>query len=105
MKEQTKAQLRAEIERLKGVVNYYRAEPYSIDYGVYLLLADLVENNKSEIIEDLNYGQLSNHGAYALNAHYDLLIKASDFLAELPKRAENGDLLRVDNGTKSGGYA
>ena len=105
MKEQTKAQLRAEIERLKCVVNYYRAEPYSIDYGIYLLLADLVENNMSEIMHDLSDGQLSNHAVYVLNAHYDLLIRAFDFLAELPKRADNGDLVRVDNGTKSGGYA
>ena len=105
MKEQTKAQLRAEIERLNGVVSYYRAEPYSIDYGIYLLLADLIEKNQTEIMHDLSDGQLSNHGAYALNSHYDLLIKASDFLAELPKRAENGDLLMVDNRTKRVGYA
>ena len=102
---QLKAQLLSEIERLNGIVSYYRAEPYSIDYGVYLLLADLIESNKSEIMDDLNYGQISNHGAYVLNAQYDLLTKAAGCLADLPKRAENGDLVRVDNGTKSGGYA
>ena len=105
MKEQTKAQLRAEIERLNGVISYYRAEPYSIDYKVYLLLSDLIENNKSEIMGDLNYGHLSNHGAYILNAQYDLLVSAAGCLADLPKRADNGDLLRVDNGTPEGGYA
>jgi hypothetical protein len=112
MKEQTKAQLRAEIERmsaeikhLRGVVRYYRDEPYTIDFKVYLLLSDLIENNKSEIMEDLNYGHLSNHGAYILNAQYDLLTSAAGCLADLPKRADNGDLLRVDNGTPEGGYA
>ena len=105
MKEQTKAQLRAEIERLNGIVSYYRAEPYSIDYGVYLLLADLIESNKSEIMEDLNYCQISNHGAYVLNAQYDLLTRANGFLADIPKRADNGDLVRVDNGTERGGFA
>ena len=105
MKEQTKAQMRAEIERLKGVVSYYRAEPYSIDYKVYLLLADLIENNKSEIMEDLNHCQITNHGAYVLNAQYDLLISASGCLADLPKRDDQGRLLRIDNGTVDGGYA
>lgn len=105
MKGQTKAQLRAEIERLNGVVSYYRAEPYSIDYGVYLLLADLIENNKSEILDDLNSGDLSDHGAYALNAQYDLLISAAGFLADIPKRDDKGRLLRIDNGTAAGGYA
>ena len=105
MKEQTKAQLRAEIERLNGVVSCYRKEPESIDYEVYLLLTNLIDNNKSEIMEDLNYGHLSNHGAYILNAQYDLLTSAAGCLADLPKRADNGDLLRVDNGTPEGGYA
>ena len=105
MKEQTKAQLRAEIERLNGVISYYRAEPCSIDYGVYLLLADLIENNKSEIMEDLNYCQISNHGIYVLNAQYDLLTKAVGFLADLPKRDDKGRLLRIDNGTVDGGHA
>tara|TARA_R110001606_G_scaffold4612_5_gene21539 strand:+ start:66 stop:383 length:318 start_codon:yes stop_codon:yes gene_type:complete len=105
MKEQTKAQLRAEIERLNGVVSYYRAEPYSIDYGVYLLLSDLIQDNKNEIMEDLNYCQISNHGAYVLNAQYDLLTKAVGFLADTPKRDDQGRLLRIDNGTVEGGYA
>jgi len=105
MKEQTKAQLRAEVERLNGVVSYYRAEPQSIDYGVYLLLADLIESNKSEIMEDLNYGGLSNHGVYILNAQYDLFASAAGFLADIPKRDEKGRLLRIDNGTVEGGFA
>ena len=105
MKEQTKAQLRAEIERLNGVVSYCRAEPYSIDYGVYLLLSDLIQDNKNEIMEDLNYCQISNHGAYVLNAHYDLLTRAAGFLSDIPKRDDQGRLLRIDNGTVDGGYA
>ena len=105
MKEQTKAQLRDEVERLNGVVSYYRAEPYSIDYEVYLLLADLIESNKSEIMEDLNYCQISNHGAYVLNAQHDLLVSAAGCLADMPKRNDQGRLLRIDNGTVAGGYA
>ena len=105
MKEQTKAQLRAEIERLNGVISYYRSEPYTIDYKVYLMLSDMIENNKSEILEDLNCWQLNNHAVYLLNKEYDLLTHAAGCLADMPKRADNGDLLYIDNGTPDGGYA
>lgn len=105
MKQQTKAQLRAEIERLNGVISYYRSEPYTIDYKVYLMLSDLIESNKSEILEDLNGWQLNNHAVYLLNNQYDLLNHAAECLADIPKRADNGDLLRIDNGTRDGGYA
>ena len=105
MKEQTKAQLRAEIERLSGVVSYYRKEPESIDYEVYLLLTNLIDNNKSEIMEDLNYCQLNNYAVYFLNSQFDLLSKAAECLKELPKRDSQGQLLRIDNGTVDGGYA
>ena len=105
MKEQTKAQMRTEIQRLNGILSYYRAEPNSIDYRVYLLLADLIENNKGEILDDLNGGDLSDHGAYALNAQYDLLISAAGCLADMPKRDDKGRLLWVDNGTPEGGFA
>lgn len=102
---ETKAQLRAEIERLNGVISYYRSEPYTIDYKVYLMLSDMIENNKSEILEDLNGWQLNNHAVYLLNKEYDLLNRAAECLAGMPKRADNGDLLKVDNGTPDGGYA
>ena len=105
MKEQTKAQLRAEIERLNGVISYYRSEPYTIDYKVYLMLSDMIENNKSEILEDLNCVLLNNHAVYLLNKEYDLLNRAAECLADMPKRADNGDLLYIDNGTPDGGYA
>ena len=102
---ETKAQLRAEIERLNSVISYYRSEPYTIDYKVYLMLSDMIENNKSEILEDLNCWQLNNHAVYLLNKEYDLLTRAAECLADMPKRADNGDLLKVDNGTPDGGYA
>jgi hypothetical protein len=105
MKEQTKAQLRAEIERLNGVASYYRAETHSIDYGVYLLLADLIESNQNELMEDLNCGQTSEQGAAALNRQYDQLSEAYRFLRDIPKIDDRGRLLRVDNGTVEGGYA
>jgi hypothetical protein len=105
MKEQTKAQLRAEIERLNSVISYYRSEPYTIDYKVYLMLSDMIENNKSEILEDLNCWQLNNHAVYLLNKQYDLLNRAAECLVDMPKRAGNGDLLYIDNGTPDGGYA
>jgi hypothetical protein len=79
---ETKAQLRAEIERLNSVISY-----------------------KSEILEDLNGWQLNNHAVYLLNKEYDLLTRAAECLADMPKRADNGDLLKVDNGTPDGGYA
>ena len=105
MKEQTKAQLRAEIERLNGIVRYYRAEPYSIDYKVYLLVIDLIQSSKDEILSDLNFSETSEAGSFALNRQYDLLNRALECLREIPKRDDNGDLLMVDNGTPQGGYA
>lgn len=105
MKEQTKAQLREEIERLNGIISYYRAEPYSIDYGAYLLVIDLIQNSKDEILSDLNFSETSEAGAFALNRQYDLLNRALECLREIPKRDRNDDLLRIDNGTKNGAYA
>ena len=61
--------------------------------------------HKSEIIEDLNHCEITNHGAYVLNAEYDLLARAAGCLADLPKRDDQGRLLRIDNGTVDGGYA
>ena len=97
MKQQTKAQLRAEIERLNGLISYYRSEPYAIDYKVYLMLSDMIESNKSEILEDLNCWQLNNHAVYLLNKEYDLLTNAAGFLADMPKRADNGEVLQWSN--------
>ena len=105
MKEQTKAQLRDEIERLKNTVRYFQSEPHKIDYGVYLLLADLIESNQNELMEDLNCGQTSEQGAAALNRQYDQLTEAYRFLRDIPKIDDRGRLLRVDNGTVAGGYA
>jgi len=105
MNTETKAQLRAEIERLNGVISYYRSEPHSIDYGVYLLLADLIEHNQSELMEDLNFGQTSEQGAAALNRQHDQLSEAYRFLRDIPKRDDNGRLLYIDNGTTQKGVA
>lgn len=105
MKEQTKAQLREEIERLNGIISYYREEPYSIDHDAFLLMIDLIQSNKEEILSDLNFGETSESGAFALNRQYDLLNRALECLREIPKRDRNEDLLRIDNRTKNGGYA
>jgi hypothetical protein len=108
MNTETKAQLRAEIERLNGVISYYRSEPVAINYRAYLALVEVIENSLVELVEDLNGAGLidmTETGSNALNYQYDILKLTLDWLRDIPKRDDNGRLLYIDNGTTQKGVA
>ena len=97
MKEQTKAQMRAEIDRLNGVISYYREKPCALDYEVYITLSDLLDRTLTALRDDLVHAsaKLSDEGIIAINDRREQLDKAFSFLRDIPKTSEKGDLLIV----------
>ena len=97
MKEQTKAQMSAEIDRLNGVISYYMEKPRALDYEVYITLSDLLDRTLTALRDDLVHAsaKLSDHGVIAINDKREHLEEAFSFIRDIPKTSQKGDLLIV----------